>query len=148
MKTILAVASGGGHWVQLLRLSPAFRGAQVVYMSTNKAYVVDVAGEQFVAVRDANMWNKGAMVIMACQVAWHVLRIRPDVVLTTGAAPGLAAIFFARLLGAKTIWVDSIANSEVMSSSGKVAKKWASLWLTQWPHLATDEGPQYWGAVI
>jgi hypothetical protein len=30
-KKILAVASGGGHWVELIRLSPAFEGHVVVF---------------------------------------------------------------------------------------------------------------------
>ena len=28
---VLAVASGGGHWIQLLRVLPAFQGAQLVF---------------------------------------------------------------------------------------------------------------------
>jgi hypothetical protein len=31
-KKVLAVASGGGHWVQLLRLQPAFVHHKVTYV--------------------------------------------------------------------------------------------------------------------
>ena len=55
-KRILAVASGGGHWVQLLRLRPAFEDHQVEYLSTNEGYQDDVAGRLHV-VADANMWQ-------------------------------------------------------------------------------------------
>jgi hypothetical protein len=37
-KKILAVSSGGGHWVQLLRLAPAFKGHDVVYVTVNRNY--------------------------------------------------------------------------------------------------------------
>lgn len=147
MKKVLAVASGGGHWVQLMRLRKAFDDGMVTYMSTSPGYSADVAG-RFVSVIDASMWEKWRLIQMFAQVAWHVLRIRPHVVLTTGAAPGFAAIVFGKLIGAKTIWVDSIANSEELSRSGQQVRRWADVWLTQWDHLSADDGPEYWGSVI
>jgi len=147
MTKLLAVASGGGHWIQLLRLRPAFEQTEVSWLTTQRDYAKDVTGPLHV-VRDANMWNKLALAVMFVQVAWLLLRIRPDVVVTTGAAPGFAAILFGRLLGARTIWIDSIANSEVLSGSGAKAGRWAHVWLTQWEHLAKPAGPHYWGAVI
>lgn len=146
-KKILAVASGGGHWVQLLRLSPAFDGHHIEYVSTNAGYRADVQ-ETLHVVTDANMWQKMRLLKMFMEVAWIIMTNRPDVVVTTGAAPGFSAIMFGRLLGAKTVWIDSIANSEDLSNSGKHARRWASAWVTQWEHLAHDDGPEYWGAVL
>jgi hypothetical protein len=77
-----------------------------------------------------------------------VLRERPDVVLSTGAAPGFFALLFGRLLGARTIWLDSIANIEELSMSGRMARRHADLWLTQWPHLARPDGPECAGRVF
>jgi len=147
MKRVLAVASGGGHWVQLLRLRPAFAGTDVVWLTTNAEFAKDV-GERLFVVQDANRWNKLALVKMFLQVAWLIVRLRPRVVVTTGAAPGFAAIVFGRLAGARTIWIDSIANSEELSLSGQKAGRWAHLWLTQWEHLARPGGPEYWGGVL
>lgn len=147
MMKLLAVASGGGHWVQLLRLQPAFAGAQVTWLTTQADYVKDV-GEPLHVVQDANLWRKWDLLRMFLQVAWLMLRLRPDVVVTTGAAPGFAAVLFGRLLGARTVWLDSIANSEAMSTSGAKVGRLAHVWLTQWEHLARPEGPHYWGAVL
>jgi UDP-N-acetylglucosamine:LPS N-acetylglucosamine transferase len=144
---VLAVASGGGHWVQLMRLRPVFSGMSVSWMATHPEYRDDVDG-RFHLVQDANLWNKLALAKMFVQVGWVLLRERPRVVVTTGAAPGFAAIVFGRLLGARTIWIDSIANSETLSTSGARAGRWAHVWLTQWPHLAVPGGPQYWGAIL
>lgn len=147
MKKILAVASGGGHWVQLLRLRQAFSGCTISYMTTKADYAKDVEGAVF-TVTDANIREKFRLTRMFLQVAWVMLKVRPDIVITTGAAPGFAAIFFGRLIGARTIWLDSIANSEELSTSGKHARRWADVWLTQWSHLAHADGPQYWGGVL
>lgn len=144
---VLAVASGGGHWVQLRRLSPALAGSRVTWMTTDADYAQEVQ-EQLLVVRDANLWNKWALFVMFLQVGWKLLQIRPDYVVTTGAAPGFAAVLFGRLLGARTVWIDSIANSETLSASGARVGRWAHVWLTQWEHLARPEGPHYWGAVL
>jgi UDP-N-acetylglucosamine:LPS N-acetylglucosamine transferase len=146
-KKVLAVASAGGHWVQLLRLRPAFEGHRVEYLSTNAGYQADVEGPLHV-VTDANMWQKMRLLKMFMEVAWIVVTFRPEVVVTTGAAPGYAAIMFGRLLGARTVWIDSIANSEELSNSGKQARRWATAWVTQWEHLAQENGPEFWGAVL
>lgn len=147
MRPVLAVASGGGHWVQLQRLRSAFAHQRVVWVTTQQDYARDVAGELYV-VRDANLWDKLGLVVLFAQVAWLVLRLRPRVVITTGAAPGFAAVMFGRLFGARTIWIDSIANAEELSGSGKRAGRWAHVWLTQWSHLARPGGPEYWGSVL
>lgn len=146
-KKLLAVASGGGHWVQLLRLRPAFEGLEVEYLTTNESYAKEVDAPLHV-VADANLWDKVKLAKMFFQVLGVLLASKPDVILTTGAAPGFAALFFGRMLGKKTIWIDSIANSEELSNSGKKAGRFASLWLTQWQHLARNDGPRYWGSVI
>lgn len=147
-KKLLAVASGGGHWVQLLRLQPAFEGFHIEFISTNKGYAAQIQNKLHV-VTDANMWEKLKLIKMFIQVAIIVFKVKPDFIITTGAAPGYAAIMFGKLMGAKTIWLDSIANSETLSSSGKKAKLWADIWLTQWPHLADKKnGLETWGSVL
>ena len=133
--------------MQLLRLRPAFEGTQIEWLSTQPDYAGDVP-EKLHVVPDANQWQKWRMLLMFSLVAWVMLKVRPDVVVTTGAAPGFAAVLWGRLLGARTVWVDSIANSEELSGAGAKVGRLAHVWLTQWEHLARPGGPEYWGAVV
>jgi UDP-N-acetylglucosamine:LPS N-acetylglucosamine transferase len=145
---IFAIASGGGHWVQLLRLRPAWEGCDVAYATVHADCASQVAGARFFSFRDASRKNPGSFVIVAFQILRAVLSVRPDVVVTTGSAPALFAILYGRMIGARTLWIDSIANSERMSSSGFRARKLAHMCVTQWPELAAEPRPQYWGAVL
>ena len=147
-KKLLAVASGGGHWVQLMRLRPAFAEMDCAYVTTLEGYRPEVPDARFYVVTDGNRWSKWKLAASLAQVSWVIVRERPDVVVSTGAAPGLLAVVLGRLLRAKTVWVDSIANAEKLSMSGRIATRWASLCLTQWPHLEKPEGPRYLGAVL
>lgn len=148
MKTVLAVASAGGHWIQLRRISPAFEGSRTVYVSTDPRLGAQFAAGTFHSVTDANMWSKLRMVRLAAQVLLVLIKVRPDVVVSTGAAPGFFAVVFGKCLGAKTVWIDSIANSEELSLAGRKVGRWADHWLTQWPELAHPSGPGYRGSVL
>lgn len=145
---LLAIASGGGHWVQLLRLMPAFDECRLVFVTVDHAYRSQVPHHRFYSVGDATRWNKFKLVSMALRLAWIVMRERPDAAISTGAAPGYLGLRLAQMLGARIIWVDSIANVEELSLSGKRIGPYADLWLTQWPHLAKPRGPHYYGAVL
>ncbi|MGH8242411.1 MAG: UDP-N-acetylglucosamine--LPS N-acetylglucosamine transferase [Steroidobacteraceae bacterium] len=147
-RKLLAISSGGGHWVQLLRLRPAFGNCDVVYATVKEGYRSDIGNERFHVIPDANRWNRWALIRSAFAVLRVVIRERPDIVISTGAAPGLFGIAIGSLLGARTIWVDSIANGEELSLSGRKARRFAGLWLTQWPHLAARAGPFYRGSVL
>jgi hypothetical protein len=147
-RKVLAVASGGGHWVQLLRMLPAFDGMNIVYVTTLPSYRAHVAPARFYTVPDGSLWNKLRLARMGVKILWIVLRERPDVIISTGAAPGYFALRLGKMLGASTVWVDSIANAEKLSLSGRKVGPYADLWLTQWPHLARPEGPRFEGAVL
>lgn len=156
---VLAIASGGGHWVQLLRMRPAWEGCDVAYATTHVGYQKDVrqAGTDTVArfytFPDANINQKLRLVRQFGAVASIILRERPDVVLSTGASAGYFALRFAKYFGSRTIWVDSIANVETLSLAGRKVNRFADLWLTQWPELARPPArdiprPQHFGAVL
>lgn len=145
---VLAVASGGGHWVQLLRLRPAFVGQDVTYVTVDPRYRDDIGADRFHVIPDATRWNKLRLCRVALRLAWIVLSERPNVIVSTGAAPGLIALALGRAIGARTLWLDSIANVESVSMSGRMAGRFADCWLTQWPDLATANGPSYGGAVL
>lgn len=147
-KKILALSSGGGHWVQLMRIIPAFEGHNVVYATVNPHYRAEVNGARFYDVVDVTRWNKAKWMIAVVQILWILLRERPDIVVSTGALPGFLGIWIAKAIGKRTIWIDSIANVEQLSMSGQRIGTSADLWLTQWPHLAKDKGPEYAGQVL
>ncbi|MGF6862973.1 UDP-N-acetylglucosamine:LPS N-acetylglucosamine transferase [Rhodobacteraceae bacterium MBR-64] len=154
---VMAVASAGGHWVQLMRLRPAWAGCRVTYVTTEPDFRETVHrlaaqdGEPapvFHTVIEANRWQKVRLLRQLAGLVYILLRARPDVVISTGAAAGYFALRIGRFLGARTIWVDSMANAEELSMSGQRIGKHTDLWLTQWEHLARPDGPTYLGSVL
>jgi UDP-N-acetylglucosamine:LPS N-acetylglucosamine transferase len=111
-------------------------------------YKDEVRGSRFYKITDATRWSRWDLLRMIVEIVWIVLRERPDVVVSTGAAPGVVALRLGKWLGARTIWVDSIANVEQMSLSGKRVRGFTDLWLSQWPDVAAAEGASFKGAVL
>ena len=147
-RKIVAISSGGGHWVELLRLRPAFEGHFVVYVTVDEAYRCQVKGSPLRVVRDVTRWDGFGAAKTAYQVLRILLEERPDVVISTGALPGFMGIWLAKRMGIRTVWLDSLANAEELSMSGRKIGPYADLWLTQWSELARPSGPHFAGTVL
>jgi UDP-N-acetylglucosamine:LPS N-acetylglucosamine transferase len=145
---LLAIASGGGHWIELMRLKPAFAEFETVFVSMFDNYVADLHGQRFYTVPDASRFNLIALLPVLWKSVWILARERPSAVVTTGSAPMLVFILIARLLGIRTLWIDSIANSEHLSSSGRCAKLLAHRCIAQWENVAERERVEFWGRIV
>jgi hypothetical protein len=147
-RKLLLGASGGGHWIELRRLQPAFEGFQNVYVSTLPGYASVVSGHRYHSVPDASRFSVWGFAGIFIRAIWILLRERPHAIVTTGSAPMLPFILLGRLFGAKTLWIDSVANSEHISTSGKIAKVIAHRCVSQWPDVAAMEDLDYWGRIV
>lgn len=144
---VLAVASGGGHWVQLQRLAPAFEGTALSYATSGTATAAHVAPAPLYRYPDANARTPLRLLGAVVAVFFIVLRVRPDVVISTGAAGGVLAIVFARLLGARGLFIDSVANASELSLSARLLRRVATV-VSQWPHVAHGAGVGHFGSVL
>lgn len=140
-----------------MRLRAAWAGCEVTYVTTDpglaavlrqQAVAANEPAPRFRLIVEGNRWQKFRLLRQMFQLLWLMLRLRPDAVISTGAAPGYFALRFGRLVGARTVWVESIANADEMSLSGQRVRPFADLWLTQWPHMARPEGPRFLGSVL
>ncbi len=145
---ILAVSSSGGHWEQLLLVAQKIPSENLFFVTTKQELLDNAKISQGQVVADCNQNKVLQTLKCTLQCLAIVFLKRPAVVISTGAAPGLICLALGRLLGAHTIWIDSVANVEKLSLSGKFAQYFAKVWLTQWEHLTQASGPQFAGRVL
>ena len=144
----MAVASIGGHWIQLLRIArPMEEHYEIVYVSTHPKCATMVEGQKFFQTTDFSRSDAWKLIPSFFRAIITIRQEKPDAIITTGAAPGLVFLLAGKLLGRKTIWIDSIANTERLSASGRIASWFASRSYTQWEDLATGK-IQYAGNVL
>lgn len=144
---VLAVASFGGHLVQLMRMMrPFVSTADVAYVSTAEEGRPD-GSVSFDVVSNFSRSNPWLAFSQIKKMHRIIKRERPCLVVTTGAAPGLLALMVAKTMGISTLWIDSVANADRLSMCGRIASRLADRTLTQWPHLATGR-VEYHGNVL
>ena len=100
------------------------------------------------SVPDVNQFKMGNVVLLIVLLVKIFMKVKPDCIITTGAAPGYFSLVIAKIFDIKTIWLDSIANADEISLSGRNVKRFADLYLTQWEHLAGRSGSLFKGTVF
>ena len=133
---ICLAASAGGHLSQLLKLNESWKSHHTFVVTTNVLMWQKLREHGTVyVVGECNRQHpiRVAQVLRRC--IGIMLRERPDAVISTGAAAGCILCFLGKILGAKVIWIDSIANVEQISLSGRMVRYIADLFLVQWPDL-------------
>lgn len=146
---ILAIASPGGHWIQLNKICNEMESRfDVVYATPGTQYGSQQSQRKIYNITDASADSKLKLIPLAFQLLWIMAKERPTAIISTGAAPGAIAFLLAKVLPIKTIWVDSIANTAKLSRSGEMVKNHASLVVTQWKPLSDGEKVRYAGSVL
>jgi len=149
MKICLA-ASAGGHTSQLLKISESWNGYDTFCVTTTKVVKEQLQkyGNVYI-VGECNRQRFLRVIMVFVRCIRIILREKPDVVISTGAAVGYIICFLGKLFGAKVVWVDSITNVDRISLSGRLVRHIADLFLVQWPELAERySNVEYVGAVI
>lgn len=144
---VLCASSTGGHLSEMQQLLPALRDKDLILLTSRAGDAGSVPGHRHHAVREASRWSRTKGLATFLQVLWAVLRFRPDVVLSTGAAPGFFAAVAGRILGSRVIWVDSLANVSEVSLAGRLAQRFAHAFFVQWADLA-DANRRFSGRLI
>lgn len=149
MKVAL-VCSHGGHLTETLQLLPAFAGHEIFFATYHGARDEEVrtlARAYFTRNIGTSVWRMGIACFWAARI---ILRERPDVIVSLGAEIALPFFYLAKLLGIKTIFVESWCRVENLSKTGKLVYPVADQFLVQWPQLlrACGKKARYEGAVI
>jgi UDP-N-acetylglucosamine:LPS N-acetylglucosamine transferase len=133
---VCLAASAGGHLTQLLRLCSSWQRYEAIYVTTSRSFAgkLTKAGRVY-TVADFNRQRLGNSAKAFFKCIKIIRTERPDVIISTGAAPGLLMCVLGKMTGAKVVWVDSITNTERLSLSGRLVRPFADLLLTQWQEL-------------
>lgn len=147
-KKVFAISSPGGHWIQLTRLCAGLESNHdIVYAMPDKLFKPK-QDQTVYSVMDVSADDKWKLIPCAFQIGRILLKERPSAIISTGAAPGAVAIMLGKILGIRTIWVDSIANVQKISRAGRLVQHRADVFLTQWPHLSDEKQVLHKGSVL
>ncbi len=135
-------ASAGGHANELIRLLDIAEGTlwpeTTAYVTTLAltAEVFSKRGKAVHVIGESDRKKPLRAVGVMLRSFGLAARLRPDIFVTTGSMPLAVFAIWAKLFGAKVVWIDSVAQIKDLSLSGKIMRHVADLCLAQWPEVA------------
>lgn len=147
---IALVCSHGGHLTEMQALWPAFEGHDCVLVSYRcpRTEGLDLVQHKYLLPNiGTNVPRMAGTVIRAARILRHE---RPDVVLSTGAEIAIPFLWVGKVMGARTVYVESWCRVHSPSGTGPLVYPVADLFLVQWTALMQAYGPkvQYVGALL
>ncbi len=143
MKKVLLISSTGGHLTELLQLKPMAEHYDC-WLITEKTAANKDLFDVFGADRfDTLVFGTSVHPISYlfkfawnCLKSWYLyLKIRPDVVITTGTHTAVPMCKIAHWHHKKVIWIETMANSRTATKSGKMVYPIADLFIVQWKSM-------------
>ncbi|MBE9009895.1 UDP-N-acetylglucosamine--LPS N-acetylglucosamine transferase [Pseudanabaenaceae cyanobacterium LEGE 13415] len=133
---VLLVCSSGGHFKALYQLRPYWgvRDRQWVTFRTNvtEAQLEGESVDWAWSPTNRNIPN----LIRNLGLAWKILRRdRPDLVISTGAGVAVPFLMLGKLLGSRTIFIESITRVNDLSLSAKLSLPFLNVLYVHWVEL-------------
>lgn len=129
-RRVLAVASGGGHFKQLVRLIPRFRDvASVTWVTHDTGLAEDLLatagrdGEPLVYVPYAAPRDLRNLTLDAVEVRRLLRRDPQDLVVSTGAGIAATVLPMARTMGLRSVFIESATRNRGPSMSGRILQR-------------------------
>lgn len=147
---ICLVCSSGGHLFQLFSLKKLWENRDRFWVSfpTQDAKYLLKNEKVFWANYPTNRNIKNFFKNLG--LGWRLIKLeQPDVIISTGAGVAVPFIIVSKLLGIKTVYLESITRIKVLSMSGYLVYPFVDKFLVQWPELVQKyKKVEYKGQVI
>jgi UDP-N-acetylglucosamine:LPS N-acetylglucosamine transferase len=133
---LMLVCSSGGHLQQMLALKPVWERYRHVWVTFDKSDTRSLLSEERVVYAHSPTNRNAKNLLRNLVLAWTVLRkVRPRILLTTGAGVAVPFAWIGRLLGVKIVYVESFTRIEGPSLTGRLVGPIAHRSYVQWPEM-------------
>lgn len=132
---ICFAASSGGHYEQLLMLTPLMKRYNSFIITEETLYSVKVRAEKMYYMKQVNRKEKSLiprMVINIFRSLKIYMKEKPDVVICTGVLATLPICLISKMAGKKLIYIESFAKVTSATRSGKLLYRFADQFYVQW----------------
>jgi beta-1,4-N-acetylglucosaminyltransferase len=136
---VLLVCSSGGHLLQLVRLEDAWAGFSRAWVTFDKSDARSLLQGERVLFAHGPTNRNIKNFLRNLRAAWQIIgRLRPKVVLSTGAGVAVPFAWIGRLRGARVVYVESLTRIDRPSLSCRLIAPAAARIYVQWPELAAE----------
>ena len=141
-KRVLFVSSTGGHLNELLRLNKCFDNYDY-YLVTEKMKTNDYLKDKYkgkvsylVYGTKHHMLTYPFVLLINCFICLFIyIKHHPDYIVSTGAHVGGVMCLIGKILGSKVIFIETFANINTKTATGRLVYKFADKFIVQWDSM-------------
>lgn len=155
MKRILFIASTGGHLNELLQLKVLFKEYNS-YLITEKDKSTESL--QIEGIKETKYLTYGTrskilvypfIFIYNCfKSLFYYFKIKPKVIITTGTHTAVPMCYIGKLFGSKIIFIETFANRNTKTLSGRMVYPISDLFIVQWKEMQQLYPKSVYGGAI
>lgn len=139
MKKVLFISSMGGHLTELMQLKGIFKEYDYKIVTEKHKSTIGLKSRYKSKISYLSSGTKDHLLKYAFVVPINIvkslrifLNFKPDVVVTTGAHTCVPMCYIAKLFKKKIIFIESFANIETKTLTGKLIYPIADVFVVQW----------------
>lgn len=142
MKKVLFISSTGGHFNELMKLKPLFKKYDT-YIATEKTKTnlnlkKEYKNKFFYLIygtKDHILFYPFKLLANCFISLYYFIKIRPDVIVTTGAHTAGPICCIGKIFGKKIIYIETMANISSKTITGRLIYHFADLFIVQWKSM-------------
>lgn len=141
-KRVMFISSTGGHLSEMMQLSPMFDKYEY-FIITEKTksnmylkekyknrvgYLVYGTKSRFLVYPFKLLYN-------CFKSLFYYIKVRPKAIITTGAHTAGPMCCIGKILGSKIIYIETLANINTKTITGRIIYRFADLFIVQWESM-------------
>lgn len=139
MKKVMFISSMGGHLTEMMQLKSLYKEYDYKIVTEKHKSTIGLKARYKSKIDYLLAGNKDHMLKYLLVIPYNIikslflfLKFKPDVVVTTGAHTCVAMCYIAKLFRKKVIYIESFANIETKTLSGRLVYPVADVFIVQW----------------
>ena len=142
MKKVLFISSTGGHLNELMQLSPLFEKYNY-YIVTEKQKANESLKQKYgkkvfflpYGTRSKIFSYIFKYAYLCIKTVYLYIKIRPKYIVTTGTHTAGPMCYFGKIFRSKIIYIETFANKNTKTATGKLIYPIADLFIVQWEEM-------------
>lgn len=142
MKKVLFISSTGGHLNELLQLKPIFKKYDYHIVTEKDKSTRELKEEYKEKISYLPYGTRSKIFSYIFKYTYLILksiflyfRIRPKYIVTTGTHTAGPICYFAKIFGTKIIYIETFANINKKTATGRLIYPIADLFIVQWEEM-------------
>lgn len=142
MKKVLFISSMGGHLSELMQLKSIFKNYDYRIVTENHKSTKWLRSRYKSKVEYLSTGNKDNMLKYIFVMPYNVIKsliiffkFKPNVIVTTGAHTCVPMCYIAKVFRKKVIYIESFANIETKTLTGRLIYPIADIFVVQWKSM-------------